>query len=250
MLRSVLFFTVLFFFASPATSQFAKGTRMAGASVASILANSGKTEQTVTSIGSTTGKVSGYEVAITPSFGWFITEKTVAGFTFNFNPSSEKITFEENGSVYQKDKSRKFNLAIGGFARNYFKGEGSFLPFGQFGFSAGMFDEKADGFFYGGSGANVYKRTYAGNSSGGFIVNTNLAAGFTKMVGKYTGFDIYAGYNFSYSKSKYNKNTFVDRGIDGSIDETEKTEYTSKYSNHRFLIGIGFQVFLEKGKKK
>jgi hypothetical protein len=247
MLRPNRFFLVIsILFSIHANSQFSKGTRMAGASVASLFFNSGNSDQTVASIGSTTAKVTGYGINITPSLGWFVSDNTAVGFSFNLNPSGEKITFEENGSTFQKDKSGNFNIGIGGFARNYFKGEGSLLPFGQFGFNAGISNLQKDGFFYGGSGTNVYKETYDSKSSGGFFTDVNLIAGVTKMVGEYTGLDLYLGYNFSYSKNSMKTTRLRDDQINGSIDQTSKNETTSKYTNHRFLLGLGFQIFLKK----
>ncbi|MBL7739035.1 MAG: hypothetical protein JNK14_07440 [Chitinophagaceae bacterium] len=239
---------LLLTFSCRLAAQFTKGTRMAGASVASIFVSSGTADQTVPSIGTAKGKINGFEINLTPSIGWFVSGKTVAGVTLNLNPSSEKISFESGGSLYQKDKISHFNLGIGGFVRSYLKNEGSLIPFGQFNFSTGFFNEKSDGFFYGGSGANTYKRTYSGKSSGGFFIQPGLSAGITKMINSHTGLDVYAGYNFSYSKSDFSKTTLVDQQINGTIDETEKSEYTSRFSNHRFLIGIGFQVFLERKK--
>jgi len=37
--------------------------------------------------------------------------------------------------------------------------------------------------------------------------------------------------------------------MDGSVDERSENETTTKFTNHGFIIGVGFQVFL-KGKKK
>ncbi len=222
---------------------------MVGASVASLFFNSGSGEQTVTSIGSTTANVTGYGINITPSLGWFISENTAVGFTFNLNPSSETISFEENGSTFQKDKSNNFNIGLGGFVRNYFGKSKSLLPFGQFAFDAGIANTKKEGFFYGGSGTNVYKETYDTKSSGGFFADANLQVGVAKMVGEYTGLDLYIGYNFSYSKNTLNTTRLRDDLIDGSIDQTSSNETTNKFTNHRFLLGVGFQVFLPKKKK-
>ena len=250
MQRLKRFFLVLFvLFSINAIGQFSKGTRMAGASVASIFFNSGTSDQTVTSIGSTTAKVTGYSINITPSLGWFLSDNTVVGLSLNLNPSGEKLTFEENGSTFQKDKSGSFNIGIGGFARNYFTDKGSLLPFGQFGFNAGISNLNKDGFFYGGSGANVYKETYDSKSSGGFFTDVSIIAGVTKMVGEYTGLDLYLGYNFSYSKNTVETTRLRDDQINGSIDQTSTNETTSKYTNHRFLLGLGFQVFLKKKNK-
>jgi len=231
-------------------AQFTKGTRMAGASVASIFFNSGTSDQTVTFIGNTTGKVTGYGASITPSLGWFVSENTAVGFSLTANPFGEKITFEENGSTFQKDKSTNFNVGLGGFARNYFRSSGSMLPFGQFSFDAGISSRKTDGFFYGGSVPAVYKKTYDGKSSGGFFADMFLTLGVTKMVSHYTGLDLYLGYNFAYNKNTMNTTTRRDDLNDGSIDETSKNETVTKYTNHKFILGLGFQVFLEKRKSK
>jgi hypothetical protein len=241
-----LFIALLVMFSINADAQFSKGTRMAGASVASAFFNSGSSDQTVVSIGSTTAKVTGYGINISPSLGWFLSEKTAVGVSLTVSPSSEKITFEENGSTFQKDKSANFNIGIGGFVRNYFQSTGSLLPFGQFSFDAGISNVKKDGFFYGGSGTNVYKETYDSKSSGGFFTDASFIAGITKMVGEYTGLDLYLGYNFSYSKNTMKTTRLRDDQINGSIDQTSTNENTSKYTNHKFLLGIGFQIFLKK----
>jgi hypothetical protein len=230
-------------------AQFAKGTRMAGASVGSIFFNTGSSDQTVTSIGSTTGKVSGYGISITPSLGWFVSEKTAAGFLVNIHPSGEKISYEENGSTFQKDNASSFNMGIGGFVRNYFGVEGSLLPFGQFNLEAGTSNLNKDGFFYGGRSPNVYKDTYETKASGGFYGSTGLMLGITKKLGTYTGLDLYAGYSYSYNKNTSKTTRLRDNEINGTIDETLTNETTSKFTNHRFMIGLGFQIFLEKKKK-
>ena len=58
-------------------------------------------------------------------------KRQVVGFMLNLNPNGQKTSYEQNGSTYQSDKNNGFNIGIGGFARNYFPGNGSLLPFGQ-----------------------------------------------------------------------------------------------------------------------
>lgn len=246
----VLFVISSLLFINPLQAQFTKGTRMVGASVASAVFNSGTSDQTITSIGTTTVKLTGYSVNITPSMGWFVSDNTAVGFVFTASPFSEKITYDENGSTFQSDKTTTFNVSLGGFARNYFTRSGSVLPFGQFSFDVGMTNRKEEGFFYGGADPVVFKTSYDAKSTGGFITNAIFSGGITKMVGEHTGLDIYIGYNFLYSKNTMTRTTLRDDGIDGIIDETAKGEVISKYTNHRFLIGIGFQIFLEKRKSK
>ncbi len=230
-------------------AQFSKGDKMAGATIGSISAGRGSQEATVAQVGSTTGTVKSFELNFNPTYGWFVSEKTAAGFSLILNPASQKVSFEENGSTFQKDNVSTFNIGIGGFARNYFSAEGNFLPFGEFSFNAGINNRNTDGFFYGGNGPSAYKRTYDGKSSGGFFTNANFMAGVTRKVGEYTGLDIFLGYRFSYSKATMKTTTITDVGNNGSPDETAINETTTKFTNHGFMIGVGLQVFL-KGKNK
>ncbi|MEO6612049.1 MAG: hypothetical protein ABIN52_07740 [Chitinophagaceae bacterium] len=229
-------------------AQFSKGDRMVGASVASIFYNSGSADITVASIGSNKSVNTSYGINIMPSLGWFISGKTVVGATLNINPNGQKVTYEQNGTTYQSDKSNGFNIGIGGFVRNYFSDKSSLLPFGQISLNGGYSSQKTEGFFYGGS-SPAYKITYTGDSNGGSFMNAAFSAGVTKMMGENAGLDFYIGYNFSYNKNVFKKTTLRDNGNDGSIDERGENETTTKFTNHGFSLGIGFQIFL-RGKKK
>lgn len=243
-------FTVLFLIgAFSANAQFSKGDKMAGASVGSVIYNSGSSDITVAQIGSNTSRITNFNININPSFGWFISDKTVVGAAVIINPYSNKTTYEQSGSTYQSDKNSNFNIGLGGFARHYFGGSGSMMPFGQIGVNFGINTLKTEGFFYGGSGNTAYKISYDGESNGGFFANSTFQLGLTKMVGDYTGLDFYAGYNFSYNKNTFKRTTLTDIGNNGSVDERAENETTTKFTNHGFVIGVGFQVFL-KGKKK
>lgn len=230
-------------------AQFAKGDRMVGASVASIFFNSGNSDISVASIGTNLSKITNYGISITPSLGWFISDKTAVGASLNINPSGNKTTYEQSGTTFQSDKVTSFNIGLGGFVRHYFGQTGNMMPFGQFGINGGISTYKSDGFFYGGSGASAYKTSYDGNSTGGFFANSTFQLGMTKMVGDYTGLDFYIGYNFSYTKNTFKKTTLRDDGNDGTIDSRGENETTTKFTNHGVIVGVGFQVFL-KGKKK
>lgn len=222
---------------------------MAGASIGSAIFNSGTSDIMVTSIGSNTAKTTSYSISITPSLGWFISGNTAVGVSLNINPAGQKTSYEENGNTFQKDKTSDFNAGIGGFARNYFSSNGTFLPFGQAGLTMGISNYKSDGFFYGGSGVDAYKKSYKGNSSGGFFTNASLTGGFTKKIGENTGLDLYIGYTFSFTKNTLSTTTLVDMQLNGTIDERLENETMTKFTNHGFMIGAGFQVFLAKKKK-
>ncbi len=243
------FFIAVFLFpAGVVFAQFGKGDRMVGASVGSIVINSGNADITVTSIGSNTSRITSYAVTIQPSMGWFLSEKTALGASLNINPTGNKTTYEQNGSTYQSDKVNGTNFGLGGFVRQYLGHSGSLLPFGQLSLNGGLSNLKTEGFFYGGSGANAYKLTYDGNSTSGSFFNATLTAGFTKMVGSYTGLDFYIGYTYSHNKNTFKRTSRRDNGNDGSVDETLENETTTTFNNHGFQMGAGFQVFLKKKK--
>ncbi len=233
-----------------AKAQFKKGDRMVGASVGSVIFNSGSSDISVDQVGSTTSKTTNYNLSISPTMGWFLSDKTIVGASLNINPTGTKVTYEQNGTTYQSDKSNAFNIGLGGFVRHYLNtGNSKLLPFGQFGFNAGISNLKTEGFFYGGSGVNAYKTTYDGSSSGGFFANSSLQGGFTKMLGENAGLDFFLGYLYSYSKNTFTRNSTRDNGNNGSIDETGKNVTTTKFTNHGFLLGVGFQIFLRGDKK-
>jgi hypothetical protein len=229
--------------------QFKKGDKMVGASVASIFLNSGGADVSFPQqIRGYSSKTSSYGLRIEPSFGWFITEKTVIGVTLNINPSGQKVRYEDLGTTFQEDKSSSFNLGLGGFLRNYFGAGNSFMPFGQFGFNAGINSSTIDGFKY--YDATIdYKLSYDGKSSGGFFANATLQFGLTKMMGESTGLDIYLGYNYSYNKNTFKTTTLSDNApYDGKPETTSTNEPTTKFTQHGLIAGLGFQVFL-RGKK-
>ncbi|MBK6936395.1 MAG: hypothetical protein IPH18_05575 [Chitinophagaceae bacterium] len=55
-----------------ANAQFKKGDKMAGASVAAIVFNSGSSDISVANIGDNKSKNTNYSINISPSLGWFV----------------------------------------------------------------------------------------------------------------------------------------------------------------------------------
>jgi hypothetical protein len=236
-----LSFVILFFCFYSAQAQFKKGNKMIGVNVATAFFNSGSSD--VSYPPPTQGYSSyntSFSVNIMPSLGWFISDNIVAGGTFTINPTHQKIRYEAGGSTYRQDKANSFNIGGGGFIRNYFKTSSSFIPFGQLDLNLGTSSQKTEGFFYSGSD----KSTYSGKSSGGFFMSAGLLLGLTKLLNANTGLDIYTGYNYSYNKNTNKTITNIDSGNNGSIDLTEVREPTTKFTNHGFVFGVGFQIFL------
>ncbi len=228
-----------------ANAQFSKGDRMIGASLGSLLLNSGTADISVSSIGSNTSRITGFNVSLSPSVAWFLSEKTAVGLTLNINPNRQKTTYEQSGSTYQSDMNTAFNFGIGGLVRNYFSGK-SLLPFVQLSLNGGVSTLKTEGFFYGGAGSNAYKSSYKGSANGGVFINSSLSGGFTKMLGEQVGLDLFLGYTFSYNKNVFKKTTLRDDGNNGSIDTRSENETTTKFTNHGLNAGAGFQFFLRK----
>lgn len=246
--NKILFTGILILAGIVADAQFIKGDKMVGTSVGSFFFNSGGSDVSFPQVRGYSSKTNSYGLRIEPSFGWFISEKTVIGASLNINPGSQKVSYKDAGTTFQKDQSTSFNIGVGGFLRNYFGSTSSFMPFGQFGFNAGINASTTEGFKYYTASPN-YKVSYDGKSSGGFFANAILQLGLTKMVGAYTGFDIYLGYNYSYNKNTFKTTTLRDDApYDGTPETRSENEATTKFTNHGVLFGVGFQVFL-KGKK-
>ena len=242
--KKFLLLTLPALIAFSSQAQFKKGMRMVGSSIGSVLYNSGSSDITVSQIGSSESKITSFSVNISPSLGWFMNENTVVGISLNINPQGTTTSYEQSGSTFQEDKSNSFNFGVGGFVRNYFKSSGALMPFGQLGINAGISNLNTEGFFYGGTGPAAYKDSYDGNSSGGSFANATVQAGFTKMISQLTGLDFFIGYNFSYSKNTFKKTTIRTLVSNGSQIERRENETTTRFTNHGFLLGVGFQVFL------
>jgi len=246
--KTSLFSLLLLLNSIAINAQFAKGDRMVGATVASIFFNSGNTDIS-RSFGNGTSKITNYGISITPQFGWFISEKTAIGATLNINPNGQKTTYQVNGSTYQSDKSNGFNIGFGGFVRNYFSDKNPLMPFGQLSLNGGFSNLKTEGYYYYPLSGPYYKSTYSGNSTGAVFVNSALDLGLTKMVGDNAGLDIFIGYNFSYNKNTFKRTTLYYHSSTDTNPDTSPDETTNKFTNHGFVLGLGFQVFL-RGKKK
>jgi hypothetical protein len=224
-------------------AQFKKSDKMLGASVASLLYNSGNSTVSFTSFPGYKSKTTSWGVRVEPSMGWFLSDKTAVGVTVNIHPFGQKVSYQDNGTTFQEDKSSNFDLGLGVFARHYLGSGGDFLPFGQAGFNVGMSSSSTEGFRYYDSTPD-YKISYEGDSDGGFFANASLQLGLTKMVSESTGLDLYLGYTYSYNKNTFKTETLTDIGIDGTIETRSENEPTTKFTNHGFIIGVGFQVFL------
>ena len=218
---------------------------MVGATIGNVYGNSGKSEYSDPNIpGTSTSNNNNYGISLDPSLGWFISDNTAVGGLITLGYRHQKIFDESGGNTYHRDITRFFSIGIGGFIRNYFNTTGNLKPFGQVSANFGIGSSNKEGFFI----TSIDKSTFDGKSSSDFFANAGISLGLTKMLNDYTGLDFFAGYNFSYDKNTFKTTTQVDDGPDGSIDQTNISNLTTKYTNHGFAIGAGFQVFLNRKK--
>jgi hypothetical protein len=230
-----------------ANAQFKKGDKMAGASVGSAFFNSGSTDQS-TSLASLTVSSNDFGISLTPSIGWFITDNVAIGIAPTVSYDKKKILGKSSGSTYLKDETSQFNFGVGGFTRYYFSGNSIKTRFfGQYDLSAGLGGSNDEGFQYETYG--LYVDRYKTKSSGDFFVNTGVALGISKFLSGKTSLDFYIGYKFSYIKSNP-KGTFVRDYTDPATgDVTQKPDYDQTFTGHNVVLGVGFQIFLDKSKK-
>lgn len=221
---------------------------MAGASIGTIFFNHTSTDISTTISLSTTSN-DNFAISFHPSLGWFINDNIAIGVMPDIGFNKQKILGKSpSGTTFLKEESNTFNAGIGGFARYYLDGSNPKMRlFGQFDIAAGLGGNKDEGFQYETYG--VYVDRYNYKSSGDLFLNTGLSLGLAKFVSARTSFDFFIGYKFSYNKRNPKGNFLRDYTDPGIGDITSKPDYDQKTTGHGVMIGIGFQVFLEKKKK-
>ncbi len=214
---------------------------MPGITAGSIFFNSGKT--TYSAPPPTTGYTSNTNSAginLSPSLGWFITDRTVAGGRVSGYYRYDKYVDASNNVTFRKKEDRATQWGLGAFIRNYFTQAGRFIPFGQVTVDGGLGSARTEGFNY----TSAYRETYKGKSGSSSFINAGISAGVTRLLGEQVGLDLAVGYTFSHTQQKFTTDTFRDVGIDGTIDETLKSEITTRMNNHGVTLSMGIQVFI------
>jgi hypothetical protein len=228
-------------------AQFKKGDKMVGASIGTAFFNHGNTDLSTSILASTTSD-DNFGIVFNPSVGWFINDNVAIGIMPNAGYNNQKILGKSPaGNTFLKDKSSRFNIGVGGFARYYFHTTNlKTRLFGQYDLSAGLSGSKREGFQYETYGVFVDRYNY--KSSGDFFASTGLSLGVSKFLSGKTSLDFYIGYKFSYTRSNTTGNFFRDYSDPGAGDITEKPDYDQKFTGHNVTLGVGFQVFLDKKK--
>lgn len=226
-----------------ASSQFTKGTWVPGFSAASVFFDAGTTEYSAApptnGYKSTTNSLG---VQLTPSIGYFVSEKTMLGARLLANFQYDKYIDAVNNITFRKKEDRVGRYGLGIFARHYFSASGKFLPWGQVNVDAGIGNTHSEGFNY----TSTYRESYVGKSSGNFFASGGVNLGLTRMLSGNVGLDISAGYLFTSEKTQTRTDTDRDVDMDGSIDEQLVSDITAKTRKHGLVIAVGVSVFLRK----
>ncbi|HLG38207.1 MAG TPA: hypothetical protein VI461_01015 [Chitinophagaceae bacterium] len=247
MLRKIVLIVPVLFLNILMYAQFKKGDKMVGASIGSLFYNNSSTDFS-NSLGSSSTETDNYGIVFSPAIGWFISEDIVIGAAPMISYNKQKqLGKSSGGSTYLKNESNQFGVSIGGFSRYYFKGASNNLRFfGQYNLSFGFGGSKSEGFEY--ETLGLYVDRYDNKSSGDFMINTGVNLGLSKFVGSHASIDFYVGYGYSYIKSNPSGTSVRDYADPGTADITTQIEFEQKITGHNIILGIGFQLFLEKKK--
>lgn len=221
-------------------AQFTKGMRTVGINIASINFSSNNSSYTPDQGRTTSQSNTGLNFSISPSMGWFLSEKLLLGGTINFNYSTNKYDAGANDN----SKSNNFTGGVGVFAR-YYLTDGNFIPYAQ-GYLNGAFGSGKDNgvssvFVPGGI------ERYSINNTGILSGDLGLGLGLTKMVNKNVGLDIGLGYNLNITDYKYSRVGDVQYPA-----SSERREAKGKISNtnNNVRISLGMLIFLDPKTKK
>lgn len=221
---------------------------MVGVSIGAALYDHTTTDLVYT-VGSSSTSTDQFGFNLNPQAGWFLNENVAVGIAPVVGYTHQKtIGKSSGGSTFLKDNTNTFSFQVGGFSRYYFKASGNagMRFFGQYNLAFGLGGSKSDGFAY--EQLGTYVDRYTRKSSGDLVVNTGLTFGISKFLPGKNALDIFVGYNFSYTKSNPTGTTTRDYADPAIGDITTKPDYDQKITGHHFVIGVGYQIFLEKKK--
>jgi hypothetical protein len=228
-------------------SQFSKGSRVIGVSVASGMFSAGSTKYSYPTAPGYVTDSKKFSLSITPSYGIFLNNQTIAGASLLLQSTYEKLNNKSlNDTIFSSTESSNTDFGAGVFLRYYFSIDKNFRPFIHLYLSGGSGFGSSNGFSYGTDFFGAYKESYDGKSSGRAFMNAGLNFGFTKMISQQVGLDAFAGYLFSYSKYKTETTDLRDYTSPAAPDLTQKFQPSQKFTGNSVNLGVGIQVFIKK----
>ncbi len=175
-----------------------------------------------------------FSISVYPSIAWFIKDNLAVGGSVNFGFYTSDSKSSNTGSSTTTDsKSNQPSVYIGPYARYYFGGSKTGMPFAQVNFQYGIYGGKSKSTSSGGSSSETTTKPKGDWSTG-------LQFGYEHFVNQHLGF--YASVGFYYNKAK---TTYKYRPSSGT-----GYDYTSDYSRFYIPVNIGLQVHLASKTKK
>ncbi len=224
-------------------AQFSKGSWATNIHVGTMLFDANSTEYSAPPpTNSYTATHQSMGIQLTPSVGYFISNRTMLGAGLLTHYTYDKYIDESNNITFRKKEDRIWQYGVSLFARHYVhntQAASKFLPFVQVNADAGSGTTKVTGFNY----TSTYKETYRGTAKGNFFTNLGLQAGVTRLFTKNAGLDISAGYLLSNTKSTTHTRTLRDIDFNDTIDEEMLGDLDAKSLKHGFKLSVGWTIF-------
>ena len=216
------------------SAQTEKGSKLIGVSFGSI-SYTNSNSQTTYSNTPTVYKSDGhsFSISVNPNVGWFVKDRLAVGggVSLSFYNSNSKSS-NSSSTTTSESKYNSPAVYISPFARYYFSGSKTGMPFAQlnaqYGISGGKSTSSTS---TGSSSETTYKPKYD--------YNAGLSFGYEQFINASIGFYATVGFNYGASKTVYEYRPSTGTGYD----------YTSEYNRWYIPVNVGLQVHLAAKKK-
>ncbi len=218
---------------------------MTGTSLGTAAFGTGTTDISYPNVGGFKTDSRNFNLSLTPSYGVFFNNRTVAGITFLLNTSYQKLDQKTlRDTIYSSSRSNNTDIGLGLFLRHYLSTTGSLLPFLQFYVNGGTGFGKTSGFAFGTDVIGDYREDNKGETTKRFFINTGLNAGISRMITPAIGFEVFAGY--ALSQTKFTSENISIRKYNAAGQTVFTSEPTQRFKGHGINLGLGFQLFISR----
>ena len=179
--------------------------------------------------------ITGFNISIDPSVGYYVSDNIVIGTSLGLGFSSSKNENSSSGSTMTSvNKSHTMYVSLSPFGKFYFGGNrGKGMPFTEVNAGINFYPAyKGTSTFSNGG----YEFSYDSYNSW----NASIGIGYEHFINEVIGIQYFLGYNYSYSK------------YDTFFDYSSGTDYTYTNKNNLSYInfGVGLEIHLVCSKKK
>jgi hypothetical protein len=218
-----------------ATAQVEKGSRLVGVGIGS-LSYTNSTSKTSYSNTPTVYNSDGnsFSISLYPNVAWFVQDGLAVGggISISFYSSKSKSS-NTSSSATSEYTSTQPSFYLSPYARKYFSGSKTGMPFVQVNAQYGIYGGKSKSTSSGGSSSETTTKPKGDWNAG-------LSLGYEQFVTKNIGLYGSIGFNYGSSKTDYDYKPSTGTGY----------TYTSDYSRFYIPVNIGLQVHLAAKTKK